>query len=347
MLKLLGKSSVVVGERKLQTVKRIAEGGFSIVYLVRQTSDADKGKLFALKIVICQTDEQVEAARREMRVHTSCKHPNVLTLIDFDVVQNKNNRGHRDALFLFPFVAGGTVFDLVMSNGMMEVEAALSLFRRISDGDSTKPIVMDLGSAAPLKVVVRTRMDALLLQDKASVESSAPYRAPELFQVPSECIIDGRTDVWSLGGILYFLAFGSSPFESEKEGLLTLSIHNGNVHFPADLVATGSPRQRVKHLIQRALQPDPRRRLTMRQLLEGVRVVQEGRDVGAPPPSPSPAPSRHSPKHAKSEAGKSKSKGKGKKGKGKNKATLVRRRREQRERWEQQAERARAQVQQP
>ena len=104
MLKLLGKSSVVVGERKLQTVKRIAEGGFSIVYLVRQTTDADKGKLFALKIVICQTDEQVEAARREMRVHTSCKHPNVLTLIDFDVVQNKNNRGHRDALFLFPFV---------------------------------------------------------------------------------------------------------------------------------------------------------------------------------------------------------------------------------------------------
>jgi serine/threonine protein kinase len=107
MLKLLGKNTVTVGERKLRVDKKIAEGGFSIVYLARQTNEADKGKQFALKIVICQTEEQVQGARREMHVHRTCKHPNVLPLVDFDIVQNKNNRGHHDALFVFPVISGG------------------------------------------------------------------------------------------------------------------------------------------------------------------------------------------------------------------------------------------------
>ena len=33
-------------------------------------------------------------------------------------------------------------------------------------------------------------------------------RAPELFEVPSECVIDSKTDVWSLGCTLYAMAYG-------------------------------------------------------------------------------------------------------------------------------------------
>jgi serine/threonine kinase 16 len=175
-----------------------------------------------------------------------------------------------------------------MSKGEMEVEAALRIFRPICEGvhalhqiglrhcdlkphnvllmsaeGGAKPIVMDLGSAAPIRIAVRSRMEALLLQDRASVECSAPYRAPELFQVPTECVIDARTDVWSLGAILYFIAFGSSPFESEKEGLLTLSILNGTVNFPPDLLAG---RTHVAHLIRRMLQADPAKRWGMEQV---------------------------------------------------------------------------------
>ena len=40
-----------------------------------------------------------------------------------------------------------------------------------------------------------------------------PYRAPELFDVPSDSTIDERTDVFSLGATLYAMAFYYSPFE--------------------------------------------------------------------------------------------------------------------------------------
>ena len=45
--------------------------------------------------------------------------------------------------------------------------------------------------------------------------------------------IDERVDVWALGCTLYCLAFGRSPFESAREGVLKLAILNGSYSVPA------------------------------------------------------------------------------------------------------------------
>jgi serine/threonine kinase 16 len=68
--------------------------------------------------------------------------------------------------------------------------------------------------------VVTSRSEALLLQDKATQYSTVSTRAPELFDVASDAVLDTRTDVWSLGTLLYTLAYGYSPFECE--------FHNGD-----------------------------------------------------------------------------------------------------------------------
>jgi serine/threonine kinase 16 len=77
------------------------------------------------------------------------------------------------------------------------------------------PVLMDFGSMAPAERQVKNRIEALILQDEAAQFSTVPYRAPELFDVASDASIDARTDVWSLGCLLYALAFGYSPFECE------------------------------------------------------------------------------------------------------------------------------------
>nr|CCA19547.1 serine/threonine protein kinase putative [Albugo laibachii Nc14] len=51
------------------------------------------------------------------------------------------------------------------------------------------------------------------MQEKASQMTSMPYRAPELYQVPAREHITTKTDVWSLGCVLYAMAFGYSPTE--------------------------------------------------------------------------------------------------------------------------------------
>lgn len=73
--------------------------------------------------------------------------------------------------------------------------------------------LQDFGSARPARVTVQNRQQALAVQEDAEAHCSAPYRAPELFDVPSQCQLDERMDVWSLGCLLYFIMYGASPFE--------------------------------------------------------------------------------------------------------------------------------------
>ena len=79
-------SSVTVNGRSLRVVRQLAEGGFSFVFLV----DAGGGEKFALKKVLTQLPEQAEAARWEIKVHSSIQHPNVMPLIDHCVVPAAN-----------------------------------------------------------------------------------------------------------------------------------------------------------------------------------------------------------------------------------------------------------------
>lgn len=63
-------------------------------------------------------------------------------------------------------------------------------------------VLTDFGSAGPLTVTISSRQEALRLQEEAQAQCTMPYRAPELYDVPSSCIVDERIDVWSLGCLL-------------------------------------------------------------------------------------------------------------------------------------------------
>jgi serine/threonine kinase 16 len=103
-------------------------------------------------------------------------------------------------------------------------------------GGGMQCVLMDLGSVALAKVSVKNKREALQLEEEAATKTSAAYRAPELTDPcayrfpPFE--VDERVDVWGLGCTMYCLAFGRSPFESPKEGVLRLAILNGRYTIP-------------------------------------------------------------------------------------------------------------------
>ena len=55
------------------------------------------------------------------------------------------------------------------------------------------------------------------MQEEAAAVCTASYRAPELLDTPSQCTIDAKTDVWSVGCTLFNMLYSRTPFENPIE----------------------------------------------------------------------------------------------------------------------------------
>lgn len=99
--------------------------------------------------------------------------------------------------------------------------------------DSMEPILVDLGSCTEAREQICGQQDAQRLQDWAEEHCSIVYRAPELFNVQSYCMIDERTDIWSLGCVLYAICFFKCPYDViyEKGDSVALAVLSGNIAF--------------------------------------------------------------------------------------------------------------------
>ena len=149
-------------------------------------------------------------------MHQEFNHPQLMPLIDHSIVALPN--GAEEFRLLMPLFPHGTLLDNAlkqMADGSrMSEKTALTIFVQLLDGvrqfhehvpswahrdikpanvlldQNDRPVLMDFGSCAPARKKISGRMEALLLQEDAAQNCSMPYRAPELFDVPSDASID-------------------------------------------------------------------------------------------------------------------------------------------------------------
>lgn len=117
-----------VGNLKIHVRNPIAEGGFSCVYLARDAIHASKQ--YALKHIICNDDESLELAMKEISVMKSLKgHPNVVTLFAHTILDMGRTK---EVLLVMEFCEKSLVNVLESRGaGYFEEKQALLIFRDV------------------------------------------------------------------------------------------------------------------------------------------------------------------------------------------------------------------------
>ncbi|MBN2382505.1 protein kinase [bacterium] len=203
---------------RFEIISEIARGGMGLVYKAR---DKTLDEIVALKILKADLDDQEEMVsrfKREIKIARKIKHPNVCAIYDFSYV---------DEVFYISmeYIEGEDLSILLKQNRFPEQER-VPLFRGLISALNAahreniihrdlkpsnimidyqyRPIILDFGIARYIGKSDITVQDDIL--------GTPTYMAPEQFQGRN---IDQRSDIYSLGVIMYELYTGTIPFCGE------------------------------------------------------------------------------------------------------------------------------------
>ncbi|CAA0808884.1 Protein kinase superfamily protein [Striga hermonthica] len=328
---------IEIGNFKVQVRNSIAEGGFSCVYLARDTLHGSKQ--YALKHIICNDEESQELVMKEISVMKSLKgHPNVVTLhahAIFDMGRTK------EALLLMEYCEKSlvNVLDTRGGAGFFEEKQVLAIFRDVCNAvfamHCQKPPIAhrdlkaenlllgpdglwklcDFGSTSTNHKRFERPEEMGIEEDNIRKHTTPAYRAPEMWDLFRRDLINEKVDIWALGCLLFRICYLKSAFDGESK----LQILNGNYRIP-DLPKYN---KLLTDLIRDMLQSSPEDRPDITQvwfrvndlLPDGMQkslpdsppeMQQHGTDVpaGTPKPAnkPSPMPRRSPPPPPSSEA---------------------------------------------
>ncbi len=209
---------------------RIGRGGMATVYLA---TDTRHGRKVAIKVLHREIATAVSTQRflREIAIVAGLTHPNILPLHD---------SGEANGLpyFVMPYVAGRTLRDWLDEHGALPVSEAVQIATEVAvaldyahrEGivhRDIKPanillvaghsVISDFGIARALSAVD----DALTSPTEQGFVGTPAYMSPE--QRRPAVAIDGRSDIYSLGLVLYEMLAGARP-ERALNGALRSSL---------------------------------------------------------------------------------------------------------------------------
>lgn len=209
----------VVGNYKI--IDKIGEGGMGAVFKGVDLMLEREVAIKMLRPELARQPNVVERFRTEAVTLAKLNHPNVATLHSFF-------RQGDDFFMVMEFVRGQTLADMIKAQGALQADRALELFCMALEGidhahqmgiihRDIKPANMMLTEAGSIKVMdfgIARVLGTDRLTKAGHLIGTVEYMSPE--QIRGE-ETDARSDIYSLGILLYEMLTGRVPFNSTSE----------------------------------------------------------------------------------------------------------------------------------
>jgi serine/threonine-protein kinase len=245
-------------DRRYLIQRKLGSGGMAAVYLAE---DQELGRRVALKLLDDRhaSDEQfVERFRREAQNAAGLNHPNIVSIFD---------RGHAEETYYIAmeFLDGRTLKELVLRNGPTPIPIAIDYARQILQAlafahrhgivhRDIKPHNIVVGRDGRLKVTDFgiARSGASQMTEVGSIVGTAQYLSPEQARGAQ---VDPRSDLYSLGIVMYEMLTGKVPFTGEAPLEIAMK-HLQKTAEPPSKLRPEVPKS-LDAVVMRALAKDP------------------------------------------------------------------------------------------
>lgn len=250
----------------------LGQGGFGVVF---KAHDAELNRPVAIKVLSPHLASSGVARRRfarEAQAAAAVVHPNVVPI---HAVQSEVEFPY----LVMSYVPGSSLHTFVQQHGPMDAKPIVRIAAQVSAGLAAAHrqglVHRDI---KPANILLENELSRALITDfglaraadDAAVSQTGWLAGTPHYMSPEQARgadLDGRSDLFSLGSVMYFMATGREPFR-DRQPLLILQKICSTQPLPAHRINTDVPRALSK-IIQRLHEKEPNRRIqTAQQLTE-------------------------------------------------------------------------------
>ena len=252
----LSSGSTLAG--RYEIIEEIGKGGMGVVY---KAKDTKLKRMVALKsissFILIEKDVKIRFLR-EAQAAAALSHPNICTIYEID--------DYREGSFLsMELIEGENLRDKAKQRPL-PLEVALNISIQMSEGlrhaherniihrdiKSANIMIKKNGQAKIMDFGLAKLADTTVLTKEGTTVGTIAYMSPEQGRGKS---VDGRTDIWSLGVVMFEITAGQLPFQGDRSEAVVFSILNESPR-PLTSLRSGIPLE-FERIVNKCLEKDP------------------------------------------------------------------------------------------